>query len=48
VVVAVAGCHRAASPADATHLLEDPHRIGDVLEHLMGVHDVEAAVVEGE
>lgn len=47
-VVAVAGSDIASRPGDAGHLAQRGHGIGQVLEHLMGVDDVEAVVGIGE
>ena len=47
-VVGVPGGHHTARPAHAPHLPQRRDRIGQVLEDLVGVHDVEGAVVEGE
>src|SRR5205823_12284592 len=48
-VVDVADGDQATGPADAGHLAERGDRVGEVLQHLVGVHDVERGVgqVEG-
>ncbi len=48
VVVAVAGRHDPARPAHPAHLAQRRHRVGDVLEHLVGVHHVEPSVGQAE
>jgi hypothetical protein len=45
-VVAFTSGDDAAGAAEPLHLLEHCHRTGDVLEHLMSMHDVETAVGE--
>ena len=47
-VVTVAGRDQAAWARDPGHLAQRLHRVGDMLEHLVGVDDVEGAVGEGE
>ncbi|GAB4700064.1 hypothetical protein MOKP118_35280 [Mycobacterium avium subsp. hominissuis] len=47
-VVGVAHRHDAARPAHAPHLAQGGDRIGQVLEHLMGVDDIERVVGEVE
>ncbi|HEX4983494.1 MAG TPA: hypothetical protein VFV63_17440 [Ilumatobacteraceae bacterium] len=44
-VVGVACRDGSARTADPAHLDEGPHRIAEVLEHLMGVHDVERKAI---
>ena len=45
-VVGIASRHDAARPAHPAHLAQRGDRIGQVLQHLVGVHDVEAVRVE--
>ena len=47
-VVTVAGGHQPAGAADPAHLGQGADRIGQVLEHLVGVDDVEGGVGEVE
>ena len=49
-VVAVADGNQTTGPADPWHLAQGLHRVSHMLEHLMGVDDVERVVgyIEGE
>ena len=40
--------HDAAGPRHTAHLRESRYRIGQMLEDLMGVHDIETVVIEGQ